>query len=195
MKARRPGLTLLEALLGLTIVSLVVMGILSVYTTGQRYFMDESVLGEAMEESRYPFAWLARDVKTALGVAAAWGSHTTSAGTLVLDLPSVDGNGIIIDTALLGEHVDHVIYRIFNGKLQRIYDAKEGTSGRVDSSRYLADNLVGLTFTYYDDEDAALASGFAGAVVVKAQIDVRQRGVGSRFFNQSLDSKFKLRNK
>jgi hypothetical protein len=197
----RRGISLMEALLGLAIMSLVVMGMLSMYSKGQQYFVNETVMSNAMEESRYPFAWIARDVKTAVSVAASWtvGSttYTTAAGTLVLNVPSVDAGGIIIENPSqpLGTHVDHVIYGLANGKLQRIYDAKDGVSGKPDGRRYLADNVNGLTFTYYDGNGAVLASGFTAAAAVQAQISVRQRGVGSRYFDQSLDSKFKLRNK
>jgi hypothetical protein len=197
----RRGISLMEALIGLAIMSIIVTGMLSMYSRGQQYFINETVMGNAMEETRYPFAWIARDIKTAVSVASAWtvgsATYTTSASTLVLSVPSVDANGIIIEDPAdpLGTHVDHVIYAIAFGKLQRVYDAKDGVSGKPDGSRFLADNVNGLTFTYYDDDGAVLASGFDAAASVRAKIDVRQRGVGSRYFNQSLDSEFKLRNK
>jgi len=195
------GVSLMEVLFALTISSIVVLGLLTMYTKGQHYFVNQSALGDALEESRYPFACLSRDVKTAHSVAASRtvGStaYVTSANTLILNLPSVDAGGVILENPgePLGTHLDCVVYAVSGGKLLRLYDAKDGVSGRPDGSRYLADNVSGLTFTYYNESGAVLTSGFVAAASVGAQVSVSWRGAGSRTFVRTLDSKFKLRNK
>jgi len=195
------GVSLIEAVLGLTISSLVVLGLLSLYSKGQEYFINENAFGVALEESRYPFAWISRDVKTARSVAASWtvGSttYTTSALTLVLALPSVDADGIILENPgqPLGTHVDHVVYALAGRRLERIYDAKAGVSGKPDGRRFLTADVENLAFTYVNDRGVVLTSGFAAAASVGARIVVRQKGARGRTFVQTLASAFKLRNK
>ncbi|MGA2587459.1 MAG: prepilin-type N-terminal cleavage/methylation domain-containing protein [Candidatus Aminicenantales bacterium] len=187
---RSRGFTLLEMLIGLLIMSIMVMGLLSLYSKGQTQFMNENIQADILESSRYPMAWLARDVKSATQVATSWLTYTTSASTLVLQIPSVDANGLIIDVA---SKFDYVIYQLSSLKLQRIVDAGTG-SARVDGSRYLATDVTGLVLAFYDASDATLSSNFNTAASVRATLTANHKGF-QRSFQGTLNSKFKLRNK
>ncbi len=190
-RGRPKGLTLIEMLVGLAIVSLLIVAILSLYSKGQQQFLNQNIQSDVLEKSRFPLAWIARDVKSAVQVAATWGSYTTSSNTLVLAVPSVDASGLIID---INSEFDHVIYRVLERKLQRIYDAKEGVSARVDGSRNLADDVTGLSIAYYDASEAPLSSNFATAASVRVSLSTARKGF-RRTFQESMNSKFKLRNK
>jgi hypothetical protein len=178
-------------LIGLAIISLLIVALLSFYSKGQQQFMNQNIQSDVLEKSRYPLALIARDVKSAVQVAATWGSYTTSSNTLVLEVPSVDSSGLIID---VNSQFDYVIYRVFERKLQRIYDAKEGVSARIDGSRNLADDITGLSITYYDPSDNTLSSNFATAASVRVSLSTARKGF-RRTFQESMNSKFKLRNK
>jgi prepilin-type N-terminal cleavage/methylation domain-containing protein len=184
------GFTLIEMLIGLLIMSIMVMGLLSLYSKGQAQFMNENIQGDILESNRYPMAWLARDVKSATQVATSWTTYTTSASTLVLQIPSVDANGLIIDVT---SQFDYVIYQLSNLKLQRIVDAGTG-SARADGSRYLATDVTGLALAFYDASDATLSSNFNTAASVRATLTANHKGF-QRSFQGTLNSKFKLRNK
>ena len=188
---RPRGFTLIEMLIGLAIISLLIVALLSFYSKGQQQFMNQNIQSDVLEKSRYPLALIARDVKSAVQVAATWGSYTTSSNTLVLEVPSVDSSGLIID---VNSQRDYVIYRVFERKLQRIYDAKEGVSARIDGSRNLADDITGLSITYYDPSDNTLSSNFATAASVRVSLSTARKGF-RRTFQESMNSKFKLRNK
>ena len=188
---RPRGFTLIEMLIGLVIMSFLIGALLSLYSKGQQQFMNQNIQSDVLEKTRYPLAWIARDVKSAVRVAPTCGSYTTSSNTLVLAVPSVDSGGLIID---VNSEFDHVIYRVLERKLQRIYDAKEGVSARVDGSRNLADDTTGLSLTYYDASDATLSSNFATAASIRVSLSTARKGF-RRTFQESLNSKFKLRNK
>lgn len=164
---------------------------LQLFSESQRRFSDGTLRSDVLENARYPIAWIARDVQSATAVAASWSTYTTSDSLLVLQLPSVDANGLIIDKTI---HSDYIVYQILDGRLQRVIDAKNGTSSRTDGNRNLSDHVVGLTFAYYDDNDAVLSAGFATAASVKVTVTDRQKGF-LRDFEESLTSKFKLRNR
>jgi prepilin-type N-terminal cleavage/methylation domain-containing protein len=191
MKRARGGFSLMESLISLTILALMFGAILSLYTHGQKTFINESAQAEAIEQSRYPLAWITRDVKMAAAIEASWGSYATSADTLILKVPSVDANGIIID---LAAHSDRVIYRVQNDRLFRIVDAEDGVSARIDRSRVLADGMAPIAFVYYDADGAALGSGFDRAACVQPTLTARRHGM-QRNFSESLQTKVKLRNK
>ncbi len=178
-------------LIGLAVMSILVVALLSLYSKGQEQFMNQNIQSDVLEKSRYPLAWIARDVKSATQVETTWGSYTTSSNTLILAVPAVDASGLIID---VNSEWDRVIYRLSNQKLQRIYDAKEGVSARVDGSRNLADDVTGLSLTYYDASDAVLSSNFTTAASVKVSLSTGRKGF-RRAFQESMNSKFKLRNK
>lgn len=188
---RKQGFSLIEMLIGLVIMSLLVVALLSLYSKGQQQFINENARADVLEDSRAPLVWIARDVKSAVQVAASWGSYTTSENTLVLQVPSVDSSGLIIDVAA---DFDYIIYLVSNNRLQRIIDAKEGTSARVDGSRYLADNMTELRVTYFDDADNELSAGFDTAASVNVGLSTSLEGF-QRTFQESLNSRFKLRNK
>ena len=187
----RRGISLVEVLIGLVISSISLAAALQLFSESQRRFSDGTLRGDVLENARYPIAWIARDVQSATAVAASWSTYTTSDSLLVLQLPSVGADGLIIDKML---HSDYIIYRIQNGRLQRVIDAKNGTSSRTDGNRNLSDHVVGLTFVFTDENDAVLSTDFAAAASVKVTITDRQTGF-LRDFEESLTSKFKLRNR
>ncbi len=182
---------MIEVLIGLVISSIFLAAALQFFSESQRRFSDGTLRGDVLENTRYPIAWMARDVQSATAVAASWSSCTTSESVLVLQLPSVGSDGLIIDKML---HSDYIIYRILNGRLQRVVDAKNGTSSRTDGNRNLSDHVVGLTFAFTDENDAVLSTGFVAAASVRVTITDRQKGF-LRDFEESQTSKFKLRNR
>jgi prepilin-type N-terminal cleavage/methylation domain-containing protein len=182
MKRRRAGFSLLESLMAMTILTLMVGAILSLYSKGQ---------SDAIEQGRYPLAWITRDVKLSTAIEPSWNGYTASSNTLILRIPSVDANGLIIDMAA---HSDHVIYRIEGRRLYRIVDAEDGVSARVDRTRVLADGMAALAFAYYDASGTVLTSQFDKAASVQPTLTSRQQG-DQRSFRESLDTNVKLRNK
>jgi len=191
MKRARAGFSLLEALIALTILTIMIGAILSFYAKGQQTFINESAQAEAIEQTRYPLAWITRDVKLSTAIEASWGSYATSADTLILRVPSVNSSGLIID---LETSWDRVIYRIDGNRLVRIVDALDGVSARVDRTRVLGDGMASLAFAYYDGGGAVLSTNLNSATSVQPTLTARRHG-SQRTFTESLNTKVKLRNK
>ncbi len=190
-KSRAQGLTLIEVVISLAIVAVILVALLSLYTTGQKYFINESARAATIEASRYPLAWITRDVKEATGVVSAWDVYATSSNSLVLQLPSVDSSGVIIDIAT---NFDYIIYRVNSNKLERIIDALDGVSARSDGSRVLAENVNSMVISYYDSAGGVLTSGFEAATNLSLALTTSRQGLG-RTFQETLSTGVKLRNK
>jgi prepilin-type N-terminal cleavage/methylation domain-containing protein len=189
-RAGRPGLTLIEVLISLVITSILVLAVLSLYTMGHKYFMNQTAAADILEDSSFPLVWIARDVKSAVRVAAAYSGYATSADVLVLQVPAIDSGGLIID---VDNDFDYIVYRRSGRMAERILIAVP-PSARTSGRRFLSDNVVALSFTYFDSSDAVLTSGFSVAARVKADVATNVRGAQT-LLAQSLNSTFKLRNR
>lgn len=187
------GLTLVELLVVLALSALIILALVTLYTSGQRYFINQDAQAKVLREGRYVFDWIARDIKEGIQVIQTWNGYTTSTNCLILQVPAVDGTGLIIDIA---NEFDYIIYRQKPEdpkRLERILDAKDGVSSRVDSTRQLAERVDAFSLS---SEGVELSS--IGDLSTVFNIDIalttRQNRYG-RDFQETLNTVVKLRNK
>jgi hypothetical protein len=165
----------------------------TLYTSGQRYFINQDAQAKVLREGRYVLDWIARDIKEGIQVVQNWSGYTTSTNCLILQVPSVDATGLIIDIA---NEFDYIIYRRKPEdpkRLERILDAKDGVSFRADSTRQLAERVDAFSLS---SEGVELSS--VGDLATVFNIDIalttKQRRHG-RDFQETLNTVVKLRNK
>jgi len=186
----RPGMTLIEALIGLVIMSILLASLLSFFAKGQKDFFQGSVRSDVLDKARYPLSWIGRDVNVAQLVDWKHSEIWASATVLILELPCLDASGYVINDI---NQSDHVIYSVTNNRLTRHCEIHP-SSYRQAGDKVLADNVAGLAITYYDANENVLTSGYTAAVAVKAEVTI-STNVGSRNFRQALSSRYTLRNK
>ena len=95
------GFTLVELLVIVAIGSIMVLSMLSLYVAGQRYFMTGSARTDVLRDNRHVLNFISRDIKEAIQVLPGWDVYTTSSSCLVLQVPSLNPSGLIIDIMLL----------------------------------------------------------------------------------------------
>ena len=98
------------------------------------------------------FRSLAKDIRWAIELEPSHGAYATSNNCIVLRVSSVDSAGNVIDVE--NDH-DFIIFKLKAGsptELERIVDAKDGVSGRIDEIRTVADNIDSLEFSYNGTE-------------------------------------------
>lgn len=209
--ATRPhGMSLIEVLIVVAISALILIALLSLYMAGQKYFFNQNSRADTIEESRMPMAWISRDIRDANtvhdGAITAYNgqTYTTGPNCLVLELPSIDGTGLIISGS-----TDYIIYNLdsANHRLVRIIDPTAGA--RQSGARVLADSLVddgngGLPFKlkYFRSDGltevtASYADPTNGAFIVEVELTSQGRSIqrGSRPFLETVRTQAKLRNK
>jgi len=184
------GMSLVEVLISLVIVSTLIVSLLSFYVKGQQDFFRGTLRSDVLEKARYPLSWIGRDVKAAQMVDWKHEDIWASGSVLILKLPCLDINGNMIDDA--GQS-DAVVYSVINDRLTR-HCHPHASSSRQSGDRILADHVAGLAVTYYDPDENVLASGFTQAAAVKAEVIISVNS-GSRNFRQAMSSRFTLRNK
>ena len=192
-KSRPKGLTLVELLVAMALVSLLMTALLALYSAGQRYFLSESVRLEELRDVRHVQNWMIRDIKEAAQVLPSWDVYTASDSCLILLVPSVDASGDIID---IENDFDCVVYRLnpqVPSRLERIVDAKDGVSARSDSSRWMSTKVSSFLLS---SEGANLSSvaDFTQVASVDISLTTRQILMG-RTYQETLQTGVMLRNK
>lgn len=193
IEVKPKGFTIIELLIEVSIGCLIILALLSLYSASQRYFITESARTDIIRDSRYVLDWISQDMKEAAQVLSSWEAYDTSSTCVVLQVPSVDSDGQVID---IESEFDHIIYRLNPqnpNKLERIIDANDGISSRVDSTRVITDKADSFLLSSEGVEFSAV-SDFSQI----SNIDIAVVTTQSRFnhsYQDTLNTKVKLRNK
>jgi prepilin-type N-terminal cleavage/methylation domain-containing protein len=199
-KSQPKGLTLIEVLIAVAIGVLVMTALLTLYIAGQKYFFNQNAKADVIEDSRYPMAWVTRDIREAIQIVSGTvtvdgETYATSSNTLILQLPSVDpGTGEIIDFDTTFDTVIYCQHPTQNRMFQRIVKAYDDS---VDT-RLMADDVGLFQLTYWtDDSPPVEVTDFTDTSII-ATVDITlnsdANGIG-RSFQEGLNTQVRLRNK
>jgi prepilin-type N-terminal cleavage/methylation domain-containing protein len=208
------GMTLIELLIVVAISALIMIALLSLYMTGQKYFFNQNSRADTIEESRMPMARISRDIRDASNVSdekrtIGGTDYETGPYCLVLEVPSIDAAGLITSG------IDYIIYAYDseNRTLLRIVDPTGGV--RTSARRVLADNLIndatlGVPFKlrYFRENGTSEVTSKPysdlpsvptpiGAFIVEVELTAQGRSIqrGSQPFVETVRTQAKLRNK
>jgi len=192
-KDQPKGITLVEVLVTVTIVSFMILAMLSLYVAGQRYFMNGSARSNVLRDNRHVLTYISRDVKEAIQVVPSWDVYATSTECIILQVPSLDSNGLIID---IDSQFDYIVYRLnseYPNRLERVIDANDGVSNREDSSRTIATRVNSFQLSSGGIELSGVAD-FSQVACVDITLITSLNQMG-RTFQETLSTGVKLRNK
>jgi len=187
------GISLVEVLVTVTIVSFMILAMLSLYVAGQRYYMNGSARSDVLRDNRHVLNYISRDLKEAIQVVPSWDVYATSTECVILQVPSLDSNGLIID---IDSQFDYIVYLLnseYPNRLERIIDANDGVSNRVDSSRTIATRVNSFQLSSGGIELSGVAD-FSQVACVDITLITTQNLLG-RTFQETLKTGVKLRNK
>lgn len=192
-KRKAGGFTLVELLIVAALMSVIILSVLALYSSGQRYFITESARADMLRDGKQVLSWISRDIKEGIEVLSDWAGYTTSSDCLVLKIPSVDANGIIID---IENYFDYIIYRLNPSnpkRLERIVDARDGISARADSSRVIAERVDSFLLRSEGVELSSVAD-FSQIAIIDVTL-LTQQTIFGKTHEESLRTEVKLRNK
>jgi len=192
------GLSLIEVLIGMVLMSIAILALFSLYNTGQKYFANQDAQVDILNDSRLTLTMLSRDIKEAVQVVpgpvdVGGTNYSTSANCIVLKVPSVDADGLIID---IDNDFDYVVYIVnpSNSKeLQRIVDGKDGVSSRLDGNKLLTGNIDSLVLSFLDTDGVTVAD-YADSAIVDIALTILKKGV-QWTYQETMNTRTKLRNK
>ncbi len=192
-KFKSKGFTLIELLVIVAIGSFIILAMLSLYAAGQRYFMIGSARADVLRDNRHVLNYISRDIKGSIQVLPDWDVYTTSSSCFVLQVPSLDSNGLIID---IDNEFDYIVYRLnseYPNRLERIIDAKDGVSSRADSTRVIATRVDSFQLSS-EGVGLSAVSDFSQVSRIDVIFVMTQNLLG-RTFQETLRTGVKLRNK
>ncbi len=192
------GLSLIEILIGMVIMSIVVLALFSLFSTGQKYFVNQDAHVDILNDIRLTLTMLSRDIKEAVQVVpgpfdVGGTNYSTSANCIVLKVPSVDVDGLIID---IDNDFDYMVYLVNPNnplELLRIVDGKDGVSSRLDRNRLLTGNIDSLVLSFLDTDGVTVVD-YADSAIVDIALTTLKKGV-QRTYQETINTRTKLRNK
>ena len=192
----REGFTLVEVIFA-ALIGMIALGVvMSLFIGSQKAFYVGNAFLHIHRNARLALDRIIKDAKGATGVVDNWNGYTTSTDCLVLQVPSIDADGDIID---IDAHHDYIVYRLYSSgdkpaELWRIMNAKTGHSKRADENRVIANNISSLTFSSGGTELSNIADVTVLTninVAATTEIEVR----GAEKVREFLNSAVELRNK
>lgn len=145
---KEKGLTLVEVLVALGIVSVVGALILMIIVNSAGIFTDQSVKVQGGVDANEALSQMRRTVKDASSVAASYTDgatvYTTGANQLVLKLAAFDNSGNIIDNSF-----DYVVF-FRDQKIIRMKIFPDAVSSRKPANTVLATQATDLYFQYFN---------------------------------------------
>jgi prepilin-type N-terminal cleavage/methylation domain-containing protein len=168
------GFTLVEALMGMTIGSIIMAGVLSTYIMTGREFRALSNYWEIHADGRNAIDRFAIDMRAVYGIA----SFSTN-GSIVVKMPYFAGNGTITNTS-------NITYTYANSMLKRT----DGNSGKTS---VLATNIYNLKFSLYD-RVGNTTTVLSSAKGISIELFLRKFTAGQKQTEDYLSARINMRN-
>jgi hypothetical protein len=148
---------------------------------------------DVLRDNRQVLNYISQDVKEAIQVLPSWDVYATSSDCLILQVASLDSNGLIID---IDSQFDYIVYRLnseYPNRLERVVDANDGLSSREDSTRVIATRANSFQLRS-EGVDLSAVSDFSQVSSVEVTLITTKNLLG-RTFQETLRTGVKLRNK
>ena len=149
------GLSVLELVIALGILVLIMGGAISLDINYNMIFRLGVAYLDMQNNARQTLDWLTNDARWATQIVSAFGGYATSASSVVLQVPSVNAAGLVID-----DTYDYIIFRLNGTNVQRIVVVNVASS-RDATTKTLASGCTSLVFR--DSSGGALLSALSAA--------------------------------
>lgn len=139
------GLSLIELLISIVLLSVLLIVFTSAFVNGIKVYKRETRTSNLQNESRIVLDRIISDIKQASGV------NTTSTATMLnLEVPSIDINENILYEGTGDFKIDNYIYTLNSNTITKTVDPHMDSS-RPNSTKTILDKVSNVTFTYLPD--------------------------------------------
>lgn len=140
------GFTLVEALISLTLFSIVSFALLTLFLSSSRQYQEESKRTALTTSVTTLNDQLTADVQAAFTIEPTYGTYTSGADTVILAVPGIDGSGNLLSSG--GSFTpDRIIYALSGNQILRVVIPAPGSS-RPDGSKVAASKVSSFALTY-----------------------------------------------
>ena len=143
MRSRR-AMTLTEMTIATGISSLVAVAAIATMILVQKGTTKALCFSKTANASRILSDLIAKDIRSAIGLDASFGSFTAGADTLILRLPSIDADGYVVD---VDNSIDYVVYHpgTADPSVLMRTTTPSGASSRPGGIRVIGSLIAGTT--------------------------------------------------
>lgn len=184
---KKKGLTMIELIVVMVLLSILLPVLLSIYVYGTKTFNEELSQSELQSDAQTILDSILNDIRNAQSVEASYDDQFFSNGTtIVLKVPALDqSQNIIYDGSTMQS--DIIVYSFYDNSIhKRVFadaDSRRATQNNID--KILASNILELNFTYEPDPLAA--------TLVQVTLKNHKK-VGNQSKSINVSSKARLRN-
>ena len=191
-KPNKNGFTLIELAVASSVGLLALLVVFCVcFTIQDSIGLTTGILGIA-ETGRFAVNRISGDIRAAKSVIAFYDTYTTGDTTVILRIPSIDGNGNMIDPENVFDITIYTLDLADPAKLLRIVDPNP-LSAREDLSETVAENIDTLLFSS-DGAGLSYVPDKGTIKTVTASITTSESLMGSERTNE-ITTSISLRNK
>jgi len=152
----KKGFTLVELLITISLIAAIAIVISSVFISGYRTFNDEISNARIQSSAQTILDRIITETKNGMLIEATYGTYTTGANTIIIQVPAVNKNKEIqySGTNML---FDRIIYYYADNTIHRVVYA-DSSSSRYSYNgidRTLSKNVLELSFGYDPTPEAA----------------------------------------
>jgi len=188
-KLKKSGHTIAELIVGsaIAILAFVVLFYIS-FTLQDNIDITSGVLGIS-ERGRFAIDRISKHIREAKSIVSLHGAYSTDNDTIVLELPSINASGDVIDP---DKYFDYVIYTLQSDNILRIVDANVASS-RKNSTETVTGNVDTLLFS---SQGVGLSSYADKSSINTVTVKIITRTISARFGRQNeIITSVSLRNK
>jgi len=188
------GVTLVELLVALGISVLLFASVFTVNLMARQTFEFSANFVDVHGGTRMGMDWMAKDVRWAnqilSSIVIGSDTYTTADDELVLEIPSIDNSGIVIEGTS-----DYVVYHLNASDetiLERIIDA-DATSSRSDETRTISNNVNTIAFSSNGTGLGSIVD-VTSLTQVEVNLTTQKTALSGKVVNDDLNSVIELRN-
>lgn len=146
MANKKSGFTTIELMIAATVSLLAFAVFLYVSFTIQDNIAITSATLGISEKGRFAIDRISKDIREAESVISSHGIYITDDDTIVLQVPSIDANGDIIDPDVYFDYIIFALDSTYPERLLRIVDA-EAVSSRSNIAETVSQSIDTLSFS------------------------------------------------
>jgi len=150
LRLNSEGLTLIELIITLAIISMMILVVTQVYVTGMVNSRTDMKKATLQTGGRSVLEGITRNIKLASAVEATHDTYTSDATNLILKVPAIDSSENFIYSG--GVRVnDYIVYYLEGKKLHKVVDSTNVTSRlypQNGTDNIIMTNVKSLSFTY-----------------------------------------------
>ncbi len=169
------GFSLMEVLISLSVFTIVLFAVYTVFTASHRIFIGGEDKIEVQQTGRVAMEMVAREIRTAgydpsdvMNLLSTTAIQVANANTLTF-VTDVDGDNV----------TDQVTYRLQGTQVVRERSSWDGVTFSAPVPEELADGVTVFTFTYFDGSDNVPAT-LADIRRITIGLTVQETGVGGQ---------------